>query len=162
MAGVSRWVAGLSRKKQIALGLVGLLLVVWITNAWINDDGGTKAKAQAQAQAQARPAPLWAGITKAQAIAQAEEDEFYADSHITNPVLFESRAQFDQALSGGLMQGPSAERRKCKGVQVWYVTYASSTWPTAWYESKERGDNAFVCADIGTSNSMKVTHGARR
>jgi hypothetical protein len=162
MAGVSRWVAGLSRKKQAAL----VILALWITSVSLTQLGVPPFADSKQAAAkpkaskpQARPAAVrWGGITKAEAIAQSYRDEFYADSHIAVPILFSNRGQFDRALSGGLMQGPSARRARCKGAQVWYVTYRSSTFPTAWFESKERGDNAFVCADVGASDSMTVRH----
>jgi hypothetical protein len=147
----------MSLKKQAALGLFGLWLVLTIAYH-VPPLSGDGSKAEA---AQAKPAPKvvrWGGLTKAEAIALSYKDEFYADAHIAVPVLFTTRHEFDRALAGGLMQKPSAKRARCKGARLWYVTFASSTWPTAWYESKKRGDNAFVCEDIGASDSMTVWH----
>ena len=164
MAGVSRWFAGLSPKKQIVLGLVGLLLVVWITNAWVNDDS-TKAQA-------ARPAPPWAGITKAQALVLAQKDDWrmLPQQRLLPtrpcckwvPVGFAQHMRMSSANStdGHWMENPTYAKVTCSGRAYWKLSYPYDE-PRPWYESKRRGMNVGLYGDCDSPKPIDIIrHGA--
>ena len=132
MAGVSRWVAGLSRKKQVGLALVALWLSGF-TVSHIPGIGGSGTKAQARPAVSVASRPVrWGGITKAQALRLVVRDEYVEELASGSSATPADAADWANSAVG---DPKVVTRVKCHGSEFWKLDYGDLPAPD--YESED-------------------------
>ena len=162
------WYRARSRRKQVVLGVVAVLLVSWIGSAWIGGgDGGTKAQARPAAvvhatpdEAAPKPEPkVWAGITQAQAVRLAQLDNNCAMAFVLSDRKTQAPCTGHEREDIVLVTMAAEQVRCFDGRAYWKLSYGDM--PAPWYERRMIGRSeceAPIPCDANCSQLERLIH----